>query len=62
MKASVILTLPVLALAAATPAKVEERQVNNALSCLRAVQGLSDCVDPRTLITNPLAIFTLLGW
>lgn len=61
MKASIILTLPVLALAAATPAKVEERQVDR-LTCLNNIDGLVDCINPLTLITNPVSIFRLFGW
>ena len=61
MKASIILTLPVLALAAATPAKVEERQVDP-LECLNGIEGLRDCIDPRRLIANPLLVFTIVRW
>ncbi|KAH7183614.1 uncharacterized protein B0J16DRAFT_346018 [Fusarium flagelliforme] len=60
MKASVILTLPVLALAAATPAKVEERQVDP-LTCLNGIQGLRNCIDPQRLIANPTLIFGIIG-
>ncbi|RBR15599.1 uncharacterized protein FIESC28_07240 [Fusarium coffeatum] len=58
MKASIILTLPVLALAAATPARVEERQVDP-LECLEGIEGLRNCIDPGRLVTNPLLVFTI---
>lgn len=61
MKASIILTLPVLALAAATPAKVEERQVDP-LACLNNIRGLTNCIDPEDLIANPAEIINLVGW
>ncbi|CAG7562033.1 unnamed protein product [Fusarium equiseti] len=61
MKASIILTLPVLALAAATPVKVEKRQFNP-LPCLQEIQGLADCIDPEFLADNPFALFGVVLW
>ena len=52
MKASVILALPVLALAAATPAKVEERQVDP-LTCLNGIPRLLQCIDVTGAIDDP---------
>ncbi|RFN51320.1 hypothetical protein FIE12Z_4374 [Fusarium flagelliforme] len=52
MKASIILTLPVLALAAATPAKVEERQVDP-LTCLNGIPRLLSCIDTTGAINDP---------
>ncbi|KAF9771895.1 hypothetical protein IL306_010458 [Fusarium sp. DS 682] len=50
MKASIILSLPVLAIAAATP-QMEERQVQSPLNpaCLLKIAGIKQCIPSLSL-------------
>ncbi|KAM0346203.1 hypothetical protein ACHAPU_005625 [Fusarium lateritium] len=65
MKASMIISLPALALAAATPLQVEERQVPNVpnlnLDCLRGISGIgtTTCVPNIATLTNPASALAL---
>ncbi|KAF5660231.1 hypothetical protein FHETE_9060 [Fusarium heterosporum] len=65
MKASMIASLPVLALAAATPLQVEERQVpsvpNLNPECLRGIAGIgtTTCVPDIATLTNPVSALAL---
>ncbi|RGP77133.1 hypothetical protein FLONG3_4648 [Fusarium longipes] len=68
MKATVILTLPILALAAATPQKVEERQLgildNLPLNteCLRKIVNIDQCLpNVGTVTGNPFIVGDILG-
>ncbi|KAM0185230.1 hypothetical protein ACHAPA_004484 [Fusarium lateritium] len=62
MKASMIIALPALALAAASPVQVEERQVPGLdLACIGRITGLTRCVNVTPDIQNPLFLLQLLG-
>ncbi|KAF5244710.1 hypothetical protein FAUST_2226 [Fusarium austroamericanum] len=59
MKASLILVLPALAIAAATPPTVEPRQLPLPLNteCLRKITGITDCLTNIGTVTgNPFNI------
>jgi hypothetical protein len=61
MKPATLLALPALAFAAATPAKVEERQVglpNLPLNpaCVLAITGITDCVTNLDPANPPVSL------
>ncbi|KAF5000517.1 hypothetical protein FGRMN_1684 [Fusarium graminum] len=66
MKVSMIASLPFLALAAATPLQVEERQVPSLPSlnpeCLRGIAGIgtTTCVPNIATVTNPVSALALV--
>jgi hypothetical protein len=66
MKASIILALPVLALAAATPPKIEERQLPSLpldTKCLLGVANIDECFPDLGSVTgNPFDLGDLLVW
>jgi hypothetical protein len=63
MKASMIIALPALALAAASPVQVEERQVPGLnLTCIGTVTGLTACVNVSPNLQNPLFLLQLITW
>ncbi|KAM0539081.1 hypothetical protein ACHAO7_012204, partial [Fusarium culmorum] len=64
MKASLILALPALAIAAATPPTVEPRQLPLPLNteCLRRITGIADCLTNIGTVTgNPFNIGDILA-
>ncbi|KAH7233328.1 hypothetical protein BKA59DRAFT_517754 [Fusarium tricinctum] len=67
MKASMIIALPALALTAANPVQVEERQLPGVpgvpgldLSCISKVTGLAACVTATPDLTSPAFFSQLL--
>jgi hypothetical protein len=74
MKASVILALPVLALAAATPPKIEERQLPGLpidlpvevpldTACLLRITNIEKCLpDIGSVTGNPFDLGDILEW
>ncbi|KAM0304829.1 hypothetical protein HYE67_001484 [Fusarium culmorum] len=64
MKATLILALPAIAMAAATPPTVEPRQLPLPLDtqCLRRITGIADCLtDIGTVTGNPFNIGDILA-
>ncbi|QPC70636.1 hypothetical protein HYE68_001388 [Fusarium pseudograminearum] len=64
MKATLILALPAIAMAAATPPTVEPRQLPLPLDtqCLRKITGIADCLTNIGTVTgNPFNIGDILA-
>jgi hypothetical protein len=63
MKVSMVIALPALALAAASPVQVEERQLPGLdLTCLSKITGLTTCVTAPPDLTNISFITQLFSW
>ncbi|KAK6711423.1 hypothetical protein SNK05_005845 [Fusarium graminearum] len=69
MKASIVLALPALAIAAATPPTVEPRQLPVPLplpldtQCLRNIPDITRCLTNLGTVTgNPFVIADILAW
>ncbi|KAH7220225.1 hypothetical protein BKA60DRAFT_636061 [Fusarium oxysporum] len=62
MKASLILALPALAVAAATPHQVEERQLPTLFdpSCLLQIAGITQCL-PNLSLDSIIGIVDVIG-
>ncbi|SPJ79598.1 uncharacterized protein FTOL_07989 [Fusarium torulosum] len=61
MKPSMIIALPALALAAASPVQVEERQAPGLdLTCVSKITGLTACAPSAPNLQNPLFIIQLV--
>jgi hypothetical protein len=62
MKASLILTLPALAIAAATP-QMEERQLGSLFNpaCLLRITGILDCIPGLTL-NSIIGLREVIDW
>ncbi|RMJ16528.1 hypothetical protein CDV36_003837 [Fusarium kuroshium] len=62
MKPATLLALPALALAAATPAQVEERQLGGLnLACLTRILQRTSCFSLPPNPTDPLPVGSLIG-
>lgn len=66
MKATVILALPAIVLAAATPAKIEERQLGGlplSTQCLRGLPEITQCLPKIDSVSDNLfRYFDIVKW